>query len=113
MAEAMTESPSVGIDLGTTNSCLAIWRNGRANVLSQVKSIVSFTKTGYIVGECSPDVKNVIYDGKRLIGQNFDIAKKISNYWPFEIVDNGNQIPKYQISCEDVSLSYLIESNKI
>lgn len=109
MAGAMTESPSIGIDLGTTNSCLAIWRKGSAKVLRQVKSVVSFTKEGYIVGEGSLDVKNVIYDAKRLIGQNFHTAKNMSNYWPFEIVDNGNKIPQYRISCEEVSMSYLNE----
>lgn len=109
MEEASTESPSIGIDLATTNSCLAIWRNGSGKVLSQAKSIVSFTKDGFIVGIGLSDIKNVIYDVKRLIGRNFNTAKNMADYWPFELVDNGNNIPQYRIICKGVSFPYYFQ----
>ena len=73
------EDLAIGIDLGTTFSCVAVFRIGKAEIIPSEKgenithSIVSFTKEGILVGEDSIDqlIKNpkqTIYSIKRLMG---------------------------------------------
>lgn len=71
----------IGIDLGTTHSCVSIWRNGRSEIIMNGKgrrtipSVVSFTETGEYVGMDALNQKafinpeNTYYDVKRLIGR--------------------------------------------
>jgi molecular chaperone DnaK (HSP70) len=75
----MTEKYIIGIDLGTTNSCVAIWRNQKLEIIPDknnrtIPSVVAFTHHNTYVGqeakhqtELNP--KNVIYEVKRLIGK--------------------------------------------
>ena len=70
---------AVGIDLGTTYSCVAVFENNRVVVINNkmgfpiTPSIVAFTPEGKVVGESakiylSKESKNTIYDSKRMIG---------------------------------------------
>ncbi|KAF2354849.1 Heat shock protein 70 family [Trinorchestia longiramus] len=103
IAEARDE-PSVGIDLGTTNSCVAVARNGKVDVIANVMgnrvtpSYVAFTEDERFIGEaakaqCVSNPRNTIFDGKRLIGRKFldvDASENIK-MWPFKVVDiRGN-----------------------
>ena len=77
------EDLAVGIDLGTTNSCLAILRNNKVEIIPNEEgenltpSIVSFTDEGQlVVGENTfnqliKNPKNTIYSIKRIIGRKF------------------------------------------
>ena len=73
----------VGIDLGTTNSCVAIWRNNRLEVIPDeyghrtIPSFVAFTNVSRYVGNDAKNQReinseNVFYEIKRLIGRKFD-----------------------------------------
>ena len=96
----------IGIDLGTTNSCVAAMDGGKPKVLENAEgdrttpSIVAFTKDGEVlVGQPAKrqavtNPENTLYAVKRLIGRKFDekVVKKDQSIVPFKIVaaDNGD-----------------------
>jgi len=98
-------SKIIGIDLGTTNSCVAILENGVAKVIENSEgarttpSIIAYTKDEILVGatakrQAVTNPKNTIYASKRLIGRKFDEAavQKDINLMPYSIIkaDNGD-----------------------
>jgi len=96
-------SKVIGIDLGTTNSCVAIMDGSQPRVIENAEgarttpSIVAFTDDERLVGQpakrqavTNPD--NTIFGVKRLIGRRFDdadLAKDLKNL-PFTVMDGGN-----------------------
>jgi molecular chaperone DnaK len=98
-------SKIIGIDLGTTNSCVAVLENGIAKVIENSEgarttpSIVAYAKDEILVGatakrQAVTNPKNTIYAAKRLIGRKFDEAavQKDIDLMPYTIVkaDNGD-----------------------
>jgi molecular chaperone DnaK len=98
-------SKIIGIDLGTTNSCVAILENGIAKVIENSEgarttpSIIAYTKDEILVGatakrQAVTNPKNTIYASKRLIGRKFDEkeVQKDIDLMPYTIVraDNGD-----------------------
>ena len=98
-------SKIIGIDLGTTNSCVAVLENGIAKVIENSEgarttpSIVAYTKDEILVGatakrQAVTNPKNTIYAAKRLIGRKFDEkeVQKDIGLMPYSIVkaDNGD-----------------------
>ena len=93
----------IGIDLGTTNSCVAIMDGSQPRVIENAEgarttpSIVAFTDDERLVGQAAKrqavtNPSNTVFAVKRLIGRRFDdkdIAKEKKNM-PFEIVNGGN-----------------------
>ena len=111
----MDEELAIGIDLGTTFSCIAVLRNNKVEIIPNEEgenitpSVVTFTDEGVLVGEQTlneliRNPKKTIYSIKRLMGRKFDdieVVKDIqSNFWTYDIVkqESGNrpliQIPK-------------------
>ena len=97
----MEEELALGIDLGTTNSCVAVVRNERVEIIPNeigenlTPSVVSFTENGVLVGEQTinefiKNPKNTVYSIKRLMGRNYDEKEVLSdiksNFWTFNIV---------------------------
>lgn len=96
----------IGIDLGTTNSCVAVMEDGKARVIENSEgdrttpSIVAFNKDGEVmVGQSAKrqavtNPKNTLYGIKRLIGRKFkeDVVQRDINMVPYKIVeaDNGD-----------------------
>ena len=98
-------SKIIGIDLGTTNSCVAILENGKAKIIENSEgarttpSIVAYTRDEVLVGatakrQAVTNPKNTIYASKRLIGRKFDeqAVQKDIDLMPYKIVkaDNGD-----------------------
>jgi len=95
----------IGVDLGTTNSCVAIIENGKTKIIENSEggrttpSIVAYTKDEILVGatakrQAVTNPKNTIYAAKRLIGRTFneDAVQKDINLMPYKIIkaDNGD-----------------------
>lgn len=98
------EGISIGIDLGTTNSCVAITHDGRPHVIPNAKgdritpSCVAFVDNKILCGEAARKLtttkdSNIIYNAKRLMGLNFnDVQKKFDvENWTFNVVDQENR----------------------
>ncbi|KAF4967797.1 hypothetical protein FZEAL_10489, partial [Fusarium zealandicum] len=100
---------AIGIDLGTTYSCVATYEGTNVEIIANEQgsfttpSFVSFTEKERLIGEAAKNnaamnPRNTVFDAKRLIGRRFDdpTVKKDIESWPFKIVDdNGN--PKIQV----------------
>jgi molecular chaperone DnaK len=96
-------SKVIGIDLGTTNSCVAIVEAGKSKVLENSEgarttpSIVAYTDSEVIVGapakrQAVTNPKNTVYAAKRLIGRKFkeEAVQKDINLMPYEIIESTN-----------------------
>mgnify|MGYP003342421915 CR=1 FL=1 len=98
-------SKIIGIDLGTTNSCVAVIENGQPKVIENSEgtrttpSIIAYTDNEVLVGAAAKrqavtNPKNTIYAAKRLIGRKFeeDAVQKDIALMPYSIVkaDNGD-----------------------
>ncbi len=117
----MNSEDIIGIDLGTTYSCAAIWKNNAAEIIPNhetgdriTPSVVSFSEKDRLIGQAAKNqitknYTNTIYDSKRLIGRKFDdeTVQKDMKLWPFKVekdpnsnrplivVKHKNQIEKY------------------
>ena len=96
-------SKVIGIDLGTTNSCVAVIENGNPKVIENSEgarttpSVVAYTPDEILVGasakrQAVTNPKNTIYAAKRLIGRKFkeQAVQKDINLMPYSIVENSN-----------------------
>ena len=96
-------STIIGIDLGTTNSCVAVVENGIPKVIENSEgarttpSIVAYTSDEIIVGasakrQAVTNPKNTIYASKRLIGRKFteQAVQKDINLMPYKIIESSN-----------------------
>ncbi|MBD5404341.1 MAG: molecular chaperone DnaK [Treponema sp.] len=97
-------SKIIGIDLGTTNSCVAVMENGEPVVIQNSEggrttpSIVGFTANGdRIVGQPAKNQmvtnpKNTVYSAKRLIGLKYSDLKGEATRLPYTVLDNGSDV---------------------
>ena len=104
---------AIGIDLGTTYSCVGWWKDNRCEIIANdqgnrtTPSYVSFTETERLIGDgaknqASMNPENTIFDAKRLIGRKFDdpaVQNDIKNF-PFTVVSEDNK-PKIQATYKD------------
>ena len=103
------EETILGIDLGTTYSCIAIWRNNKIEIIPNeigertTPSVVYFDTNEILIGKPakmkSKNNGNKIYDAKRLIGRNYD-DKEIQEdmkYWPFKVIKDNNNRPLFEV----------------
>src|SRR5471032_1718239 len=92
----------LGIDLGTTNSCMAVMEGGEPVVIPNAEgarttpSVVAFTKTGErLVGQSAKrqavtNPRNTVFSAKRLIGRKFTEVREEAKSFPFKVTEGKN-----------------------
>lgn len=128
-------SRAIGIDLGTTYSCVGVWQNERVEIIANdqgnrtTPSYVAFTESERLIGDAaknqvSMNPENTVFDAKRLIGRKIDDAS-IQNdmkHWSFKVVGKDGGKPHIQVnfkgeekifSPEEISAMVLIKMKEI
>ena len=112
---------AIGIDLGTTYSCVGVWQNGRVEIIANdqgnrtTPSYVAFTNEERLIGDsaksqASSNPSNTVFDAKRLIGRKFDdhVVQAEKKLWPFKVVDVAGK-PKIEVSWKGEVQQFLPE----
>jgi len=103
-------SSAVGIDLGTTYSCVGVWRNETVDIIANdvgertTPSYVSFSAHDRLIGQAaknqsSRNPTNTVFDAKRLIGRKFSdpIVQADMKIWPFTVKEGSQGRPIIQV----------------
>nr|AQL57189.1 heat shock protein 70E [Thysanoessa inermis] len=105
----MAKSPVIGIDLGTTYSCVGVFQHGKVEIIANdqgnrtTPSYVAFTDTERLIGDAAKNQvamnpSNTVFDAKRLIGRKFEdqVVQSDMKHWPFDVISDGGK-PKIKV----------------
>lgn len=114
----MTENVVIGIDLGTTYSCIGYFNNDKVDIIPNAQgnrttpSCVAFTNEEIHIGDsaanqASLNPENTIYDIKRLMGKDWNDEKVQSDirHWPFKVVNKGGK-PAVEVNFKGETKQY-------
>ncbi|XP_063794112.1 heat shock 70 kDa protein-like [Pseudophryne corroboree] len=100
---------AIGIDLGTTYSCVGIFQHGKEEIIANdqgnrtTPSYMAFTDTERLIGDAAKNQvalnpQNTVFDAKRLIGRKFSdaVVQSDMKHWPFQVVSDGGK-PKVKV----------------
>ncbi len=118
----MVYEGAIGIDLGTTYSCVGVWQNERVDIIANEQgnrttpSYVAFTDSERIIGDgaknqAATNPINTVFDAKRLIGRRFNDIETQSDikHFPFKVSDKGDGRPIINVSYKNEEKSFLPE----
>ncbi|XP_071738829.1 heat shock cognate 70 kDa protein-like [Rutidosis leptorrhynchoides] len=127
--------PAVGIDLGTTYSCVAVWHHNRIEIIANdqgnrtTPSCVAFNETERLVGDAAKNQAaynptNTIFDVKRLIGRRAsdETVREDMKTWPFQVVAGVDDKPKIvvtykgekkEFAAEEISSMVLVKMKSV
>lgn len=110
MFEKKAVGKAIGIDLGTTYSCVGFWKNNGVQIITNEQgnrttpSYVSFTENERLIGDAAynqaaKNPLNTIFNSKRLIGRNFNdyVVQKEIKYWPFKVESGPDDKPQITV----------------
>ena len=117
----MAKKPAVGIDLGTTYSCVGVFQHGKVEIIANdqgnrtTPSYVAFTDTERLIGDAAKNQvainpTNTIFDAKRLIGRKHDepSVQADMKHWPFEVVSESGR-PKLKVEYKNETKTFTPE----
>jgi len=129
------DGASVGIDLGTTYSCVGVWQNDRVEIIANdqgnrtTPSYVAFNETERLIGDAAKNqvamnAANTVFDAKRLIGRKFSeqAVQADMKHWPFTVIDGAAGKPTIQVqykgevkqfAAEEISSMVLMKMKEI
>ncbi len=115
-------SVAIGIDLGTTYSCVAVWQNDRVEIIANdqgnrtTPSYVAFTSEDRLIGDAAKsqaaaNPSNTIFDAKRLIGRKFNdpVAQQDMKHWPFKVLEGKGGKPTFEVEWKGETHQFLPE----
>eukprot|EP00359_Climacostomum_virens_P007592 CAMPEP_0204901814 /NCGR_PEP_ID=MMETSP1397-20131031/3296_1 /ASSEMBLY_ACC=CAM_ASM_000891 /TAXON_ID=49980 /ORGANISM="Climacostomum Climacostomum virens, Strain Stock W-24" /LENGTH=655 /DNA_ID=CAMNT_0052070223 /DNA_START=1462 /DNA_END=3429 /DNA_ORIENTATION=+ len=125
----------IGIDLGTTYSCVGVWLNDKVEIIPNdqgnrtTPSYVAFTDSERLIGDAAKNQvarnpENTVFDAKRLIGRKFNdpVVQSDMKHWPFRVVSGADNKPQIIVNFkneekrfypEEISSMVLIKMKEI
>lgn len=110
---------AIGIDLGTTYSCVGVFKNGSVEIIANdqgnrtTPSYVAFTDSERLIGDaaknqCAMNPTNTVFDAKRLIGRKFDdhTIQTDMKHWPFKVVSDKDNKPLIQVEYKNETKTF-------
>merc|ERR1712047_93857 len=117
----MAKKTAIGIDLGTTYSCVGVFQHGKVEIIANdqgnrtTPSYVAFTDTERLIGDPAKNQvainpTNTIFDAKRLIGRKYDDSTVQSDmkHWPFKVAKHGDK-PKLEVEYKNETKTFTPE----
>ncbi|XP_028968817.1 heat shock 70 kDa protein cognate 4 [Galendromus occidentalis] len=117
----MVKGPAIGIDLGTTYSCVGVFQHGKVEIIANEQgnrttpSYVAFTDTERLIGDAAKNQaamnpENTVFDAKRLIGRRYDDTSIQGDmkHWSFQVKNDGGR-PKIQVDFKGERKSFYPE----
>ena len=112
----------IGIDLGTTYSCVGVYKNGKVEIIANdqgnrtTPSYVAFTDSERLIGDAAKNQvamnpHNTVFDAKRLIGRRFNdaVVQSDMKHWPFTVTPKPDGRPIIKVDFRGETKTFLPE----
>jgi heat shock protein 1/8 len=121
-SSSSSKGVAIGIDLGTTYSCVGVWQNDRVEIIANdqgnrtTPSYVAFAGDERLIGDAAKNQaaanpSNTVFDSKRLIGRKFNdpVCQADMKHWPFKVIEDSNGKPKIEVEWKGERQQFLPE----